>query len=119
MIEDVLRTRARYRQGREALAQLYRQRAGLDVEIARAEAEVEHAKRLLGGRVRMQGIPHGDESAYQRHIRNGVPFPEDAGEPPCGCRLAHAHYEADRKRKAEQRRDGIQTTIFDHMEWGA
>lgn len=118
-MEDVLRTRARYRQTRADLAAMYRQRAELDAAISRAEVELDDIKRMLGGRVRMQAIPHGDESAYQRHIRQAVPFPEDGGGTPCGCRLAHAHYEADRKRKAEQRRGGVQTTIFDHMEWGA
>lgn len=32
----------------------------------------------------------GTPSGYSRHIAKGIPFPEDAGGTPCGCRAAHA-----------------------------
>jgi hypothetical protein len=44
-------------------------------------------------------IPHGEERGYIYHIRRGVPFPEDEGEEPCGCRKAHAHHHAQRRRQ--------------------
>lgn len=41
-------------------------------------------------------MQHGTESGYYRHRRDGVPFPEDSGGEPCGCRAAHAAAESRR-----------------------
>lgn len=96
---------------RQALAELYVLRARVDREIARAEAEIEHARAL--GRLKREHIEHGDESAYQRHIRKDIPFPEDAGEVACGCRMAHARYERARAARADAAKNGVQTTIYE------
>lgn len=34
-------------------------------------------------------MTHGTEAYYRRHIRDGIPFPEDTGGISCGCRMAH------------------------------
>ena len=86
---------------KRTLATLYRQRALLDVEIARLEDQVAQA-RITYGR-RRDPLAHGDESSYQRHIRKRIPFPEDKGFAACGCRMAHAAYERQRaERKASE-----------------
>lgn len=43
-------------------------------------------------------IEHGTEKGYIYHIRRGVPFPEDEGDDPCGCRKAHAAHHLNRRR---------------------
>lgn len=99
---------------RQTLAHLYRQRALLDLAIAREETALDDIRRQYG-RLPREFIPHGDESAYQRHIRSDVPFPEDAGHQPCGCRVAHAAYERRRAERAEERRGGVQLTVYDAL----
>lgn len=42
----------------------------------------------------------GTDSGYHRHRVQQVPFPEDAGGQPCGCRAAHAASELRRRRAA-------------------
>lgn len=34
-------------------------------------------------------ITHGEDRGYYAHRRLGVPFPEDSGGVPCGCREGH------------------------------
>lgn len=99
---------------RQTLANLYRQRALIDMKITREELALE-AIREQYGRLPRMSIPHGDESAYQRHIRKRIPFPEDGGLPPCGCRIAHNRYEARRAAAAEERRNGVQLTVYDAL----
>lgn len=98
---------------RQQLALAYRSRAALDEHIERLEAAVELARQQNGGRHSREFIRHGDESAYRRHVRRGIPFPEDEGGDPCGCRVAHSRYEAIRRQRADDRRNGVQLTIHD------
>jgi len=35
-------------------------------------------------------FPHGEDRGYYRHRAQGIPFPEDEGGEPCGCRKAHS-----------------------------
>lgn len=97
---------------RQYLARLYRLAAELEVAIGRAEATVEHERDLNGGRLASESIPHGDESAYRRHLRKDIPFPEDDGGAPCGCRYAHARAEQIRVKRSLTRE---QLTIFDAL----
>jgi hypothetical protein len=100
---------------RQRLAVLYRQVSIAEAEIARLEAEVEY-QRKLHGRIGTEHIRHGDESAYQRHVRKHLPFPEDFGAKPCGCRKAHANYERQRAERARERANlSGQTTIFEAL----
>lgn len=46
----------------------------------------------------------GTNSGYARHVRKQVPFPEDTGGEPCGCRRARADAEAARAKRAAERR---------------
>jgi hypothetical protein len=81
---------------------LYRLQARVRHEIDRLEAEIA-AARLAGEPVaRLQTAPCGSESKYQRHIRKGIPFPEDQGGLPCGCRGAHRAYEALRQARRRE-----------------
>lgn len=102
----------RGRSARRHLADMYRVAADLDVAMRRVEAEVDFERERNGGRLEREHIEHGDESAYQRHIRQEWPFPEDVGGEPCGCRIAHARYNT---RLSGRRQNRDQLTIFDAL----
>lgn len=72
---------------------------------ARIESEIATEERRITGRRRrrVQRLVHGTDSGYYWHRNHGVPFPEDTGAAPCGCRLAHAQAERERARRAERR----------------
>lgn len=65
---------------------------------ARVDKELKVAERAAraGARRRRRPAAHGTDSGFLRHHRMGIPFPEDAGGEPCGCREAHAAYERSR-----------------------
>lgn len=46
---------------------------------------------------------HGRDADYYQHRIKGVPFPEDAGGEPCGCRAAHTAAEKRRAKNRPQR----------------
>lgn len=46
----------------------------------------------------------GTEGGYYRHVRKGVPFPEDSGGPECGCRAAHREAERERAKARATKR---------------
>lgn len=94
----------------QALATAYRERVAIDQRIARLESEValrRDTARAEGRSGRVRNAPCGTPSAYYKHIRKGMPFPEDYGQPACGCRLAHAREESKR---AAARRAANQVT---------
>lgn len=68
------------------------------------EAEIVLLQRLTkkkGTRVRRTHLEHGTDSGYYWHRTRDIPFPEDEGGEPCGCRRAHTERE---KRRAKVRR---------------
>lgn len=69
-------------------------KARVDRELARAERAARE-----GARRRRRPAEHGTDSGFIRHHRKGIPFPEDDGGEPCGCREAHAAYERSRSQR--------------------
>lgn len=49
------------------------------------------------GRTPRKELEHATDSGYLWHLRHGIPFPEDAGGEPCGCREAHRVYVNSRR----------------------
>jgi hypothetical protein len=100
---------------RQRLAALYRERLAVERNIKKAEGEL--ALLIASGELPPQKYGQavcGTESKYQRHIRKGIPFPEDFAQDPCGCRLAHRRYEAARAAAAKLRAEGKdQPDIFE------
>lgn len=50
--------------------------------------------RMPKGRTPRKEIEHATNSGYEWHRRHGIPYPEDEGKEPCGCREAHRLYAA-------------------------
>lgn len=72
----------------------------LQARVAQELAD-EQRRLNLSPQRRAQRLIHGTDSGYYWHRNHRVPFPEDNGETPCGCRIAHA--EAERRRAAERK----------------
>lgn len=50
--------------------------------------------RMPKGRTPRKELEHATNSGYEWHRRHKLPFPEDEGGEPCGCREAHRQYTA-------------------------
>ena len=76
----------------------------IEREIAREIKARQQRTPRPEARTRRRQLEHGTDSGYYWHLRHKVPFPEDTGADPCGCRAAHADQEAIRAREARRRR---------------
>lgn len=65
------------------------------------DAELRMIERRLNtkpkGRTPRKELEHATDSGYLWHLRHKIPFPEDTGGEPCGCREAHREYVASRR----------------------
>ena len=87
---------------RARLAQLRELKAKVDAEVAHIEFLLSLPK--SGRRKRAKELPHGTENGYGWHRRKGIPFPEDEGGEPCGCRAAHSMYVRNQYRRGVGRK---------------
>lgn len=81
---------------RARLTELRNLRARVTTEIESIEAQLTYVPPPPSTRRRRHELEHGTDPGYSWHIRHHVPFPEDSGGEPCGCRAAHSQYEKNR-----------------------
>lgn len=74
---------------RARLAELRFLKEQVEAEMRRIQLRL---ARRPKGRTPRKELEHNTESGYGWHHRHKVPFPEDTGGEPCGCREAHRQY---------------------------
>lgn len=104
----------RMRDDRRHLAYMVRLLARIEHEVAQVAPRV--TPDVIGRTRRNKGLEHGTESGYSWHRNHGLPFPEDEGGLPCGCRRGHNVAEQRRRlRRLEAEREREQLTIYDFL----